>query len=525
MICARKLLITSLIGVLLGGFLQAQQSVSLPSTVVPRLVNFSGKATDAKNKTITGATGITFAVYADQSEGAPLWMETQNVQVDAKGSYTVQLGATKAEGLPLDLFTSGAARWLGVTINGSEEQPRILLLSVPYALKAADAETVGGLPPSAFVLAAPQSITSAPTSASPSAGTSASASATSPASSGVTTSGGTVNALPLWTTGTNIQSSTLTQSGSGTTAKIGINTATPLVTLDVNGNETVRGNLALPATGVATAAAGKISRTTTFTASSFNSSTGAAVPQNFRWQAEPVGNDTATASGSLNLLYGLGSNPIAETGLHIAGNGHITFAAGQSFPGTVTSVGLSAPTSDFTVTGSPITSAGTLALNWTIFPTNANIANAIVKRDNTGSFIAGSITGALGVVGESSCASCIAVQGFASGGGTGVIGRGTVGVEGFATVTATGTAGVYGDLGALSTTGSGHASAGVWGDTGLSSRSQVAVLGTSDFAPAGLFENNSTQSSALLALNDNETGPIFYAENGSEAFWQHKQYR
>ena len=30
----------------------------------------------------------------------------------------------------------------------------MLLLSVPYALKAADAETVGGLPASAFVLAA-----------------------------------------------------------------------------------------------------------------------------------------------------------------------------------------------------------------------------------------------------------------------------------------------------------------------------------------------------------------------------------
>jgi hypothetical protein len=42
-----------------------------------------------------------------------------------------------------------------VRVNGGEEQPCILLLSVPYALKAADAETIGGLPPSAFALAAP----------------------------------------------------------------------------------------------------------------------------------------------------------------------------------------------------------------------------------------------------------------------------------------------------------------------------------------------------------------------------------
>jgi hypothetical protein len=53
-----------------------------------------------------------------------LWLETQNVQADAKGNYTVQLGATKPDGLPLDLFSSGEARWLGVTINGGTEQPR-----------------------------------------------------------------------------------------------------------------------------------------------------------------------------------------------------------------------------------------------------------------------------------------------------------------------------------------------------------------------------------------------------------------
>ncbi|OFW36251.1 MAG: hypothetical protein A3J28_05125 [Acidobacteria bacterium RIFCSPLOWO2_12_FULL_60_22] len=38
-----------------------------------------------------------------------------------------------------------------------EEQPRILLVSVPYALKAADAETLGGKPASAYLLADPES--------------------------------------------------------------------------------------------------------------------------------------------------------------------------------------------------------------------------------------------------------------------------------------------------------------------------------------------------------------------------------
>ena len=37
------------------------------------------------------------------------------------------------------------------------EQPRVLLVSAPYALKAADAETLGGKPLSAFQLVAPSS--------------------------------------------------------------------------------------------------------------------------------------------------------------------------------------------------------------------------------------------------------------------------------------------------------------------------------------------------------------------------------
>jgi hypothetical protein len=135
-----------------------QASSSAESTVVPRLVNFSGKATDTQGKTISGVAGVTFAIYKEESGGSPLWLETQNIQAEAKGNYTVQLGATKSDGLPLDLFSSGEARWLGVTVNGGPEQPRVLLLSVPYALKAADAETIGGLPASAFVLAAPASV-------------------------------------------------------------------------------------------------------------------------------------------------------------------------------------------------------------------------------------------------------------------------------------------------------------------------------------------------------------------------------
>jgi len=134
------------VSALLVASLSAQESkVNLAAaTSVPRLVNFAGRAVDEQGKPVAGIAGVTFAIYKSQYEGAALWTETQNVSPDAKGNYTVQLGASTAEGLPLELFSSGEARWLGVRVNGGIEQARVLLLSVPYALKAADAQTLGG---------------------------------------------------------------------------------------------------------------------------------------------------------------------------------------------------------------------------------------------------------------------------------------------------------------------------------------------------------------------------------------------
>jgi hypothetical protein len=115
---------------------------------VPRLVKFTGVVAG-----VQGTVGVTFAFYAEQASETPLWTETQRVIVDETGRYAVHLGATRQEGLPLDLFAMGEARWLGVRVEGQAEHPRVLLVSVPYALKAADADTVGGKPLSAFLLA------------------------------------------------------------------------------------------------------------------------------------------------------------------------------------------------------------------------------------------------------------------------------------------------------------------------------------------------------------------------------------
>jgi hypothetical protein len=182
------------------------------NVIVPPFVRFSGVLKDVNGNPLTGVVGVTFSLYKDSQSEVPVWSEVQNVYPDDAGRYSVMLGAEKSTGLPTDIFISGEGRWLSVQAEGQPEQARVLLLSVPYALKAADAETIGGLPASAFVLNRRASSGGRMNNVAPS---SSSSSPVVPASSSdVTTTGGTVNTIPLFTTATNIQNSILTQNGS-----------------------------------------------------------------------------------------------------------------------------------------------------------------------------------------------------------------------------------------------------------------------------------------------------------------------
>src|SRR5580704_14702667 len=352
--------------VLLFGLLgQAQQSgATVANGMVPPLIQFSNVATDEGENTLSGAVSITFSLYNNQQGGVPLWTETQNnVQLDSTGHYSVELGVTQPNGVPTALFANSEARWLGVRIAEQVEQPRVLLLSVPYALKAGDAATIGGLPPSAFVLAAPLS-EAAPVSTAE-AGTEQgvwSATATD-----VTTTGGSAGYLPVFSGAASIIDSLLSQSGT---------------TLNVRGAATVEGLLTLPATGTATSSAGKVSQGQEFLASLYNSGTAAAVSETFDLRAEPVGNDTASPSATLSLLFASGTTAPGETGLKIASSGRFTFAAGQTFPGTVASVASGAG-----LTGGPITKTGTLSI------ASAGVTNTMLANPSLTVTAGGGMTG------------------------------------------------------------------------------------------------------------------------------------
>jgi hypothetical protein len=97
-------------------------------------------------------------------------------------------------------------------------------------------------------------------------------------------------------------------------------------------------------------------------------------------------------SGTLNLSL---TNACAANQI-LQWNGTAWVCANSSGGGTVTSVGLTAPSTDFLVTGSPVTTSGTLGLGWLVAPTFNNTPNAIVKRDSSGNFTAGTINAATG---------------------------------------------------------------------------------------------------------------------------------
>jgi hypothetical protein len=141
--------------------LRGQDAATASTSVVPPLIKFNGvmPSPGTQNRTTGSASAglvtATFSLYALEEGGSPLWSESQSLQLDEQGHYIVLLGAASPGGVPLDLFASGRALWLGVQpqLSGVGELPRVLLAAVPYALKASDSDTLGGKPASAYALA------------------------------------------------------------------------------------------------------------------------------------------------------------------------------------------------------------------------------------------------------------------------------------------------------------------------------------------------------------------------------------
>src|ERR1019366_4724149 len=136
--------------------------------------------------------------------------------------------STKTEGVAAELFSDQEQRWLGVEVQGQPEQARVLLVSVPYAFRAHEAETLGGLPASAFAqVSTPQS----------SLGPIGSPAPLNASVSPAVTGSGAAGRIPLWTTTVNLGNSVLSEALTppAKAGFIGVKTTSPSTQLDVSG--------------------------------------------------------------------------------------------------------------------------------------------------------------------------------------------------------------------------------------------------------------------------------------------------
>src|ERR1700722_325266 len=452
----------------------AQQLATEPQVIasqagVPSLIRFIGTAQDVNGNPLAGLVGITFSIYPEESGGSPLWVETQNVQADKNSHYAALLGATKPGGLPLDLFSSGESRWLGVQTEGQAEQTRALLVAVPCALKASDAETIGGLPPSAFVLAnQAQSASNTTKTGTPASSSSASAPNAdssknpSPLVNADVTGKGVVDFIPMWDTSNDIVDSMIFQK----TSEIGIGTAAPAATLDVNGKTDVRDTLTLFPKGTDSAlavngTAFKISQTgeVTFIAGQTFPDAGAITGIT---TAAGSGLSGGGTTGTLSLKVpsaGITDAMLADSKITL----NATTAGGLVVPGAMTlgdtyTIGLKTCAANQFLEYS-----GTVWTCTTVGTDMGGITDVVAGTDLTGGGTSGKVTVKVDTtkVPQLAAANTFTANQTVSGSVTAMLSANGVALSG-----ASPNVGVYGASGGASGTGMGRGAAGVWGGPG-----------------------------------------------------------
>jgi hypothetical protein len=200
---------------------------SQTATSVPRLINVIGAYQPADGQPPPSEIGVTLSIYSAQEGGTALWQESQTVALDKAGKFTVLLGSTQTDGISPDVFASRDELWLGMQFahTGDVERPRVRLASVPYALRAADADTLGGRPASAYVLAPPAG----------DASTVQGGSASAAAGSSDVVLAGTPNRLAKYVNAADVGDSAVFESG----GLVGVGTTVPLDVMHLQFNNTI----------------------------------------------------------------------------------------------------------------------------------------------------------------------------------------------------------------------------------------------------------------------------------------------
>ena len=298
-----------LVSLLFGSASFAQSPA--PATSVPRVVRLDGQFVPVNGLPPAAVEAVTLAIYASPADEQPLWSETQEVRVDAQGRYVVFLGASTADGIPASVLSG--ERWLGIRVDrpGETEQPRVPMTSVPYALRASDADTLGGLPPTAFLRAPSRAGRDGTAGAASAAGTDLDRPAVNT---------GTANYIGKFTNAIDLTSSVLYETG----GRIGLGTTTPGDVLHTRFTDT-SGAL----TGIAVQNLG--SSSTSFSGMLFYDQTGALGQfQGFNNSTHEYRINNIAGGGSINFMLGGSSR------FQVASNGNIGIATTTAPPEALT---------------------------------------------------------------------------------------------------------------------------------------------------------------------------------------------
>jgi trimeric autotransporter adhesin len=107
--------------------------------VVPETLTYSGHLVD-DGMPYEGTVDLTFELFDEGVAGSLLWDETHTSVEVSDGLFTAELGSLESISSLLD----GGVYWLQVTIDTETLAPRTPFRSVPYALRAGDADTLEG---------------------------------------------------------------------------------------------------------------------------------------------------------------------------------------------------------------------------------------------------------------------------------------------------------------------------------------------------------------------------------------------
>ncbi|MBI2787815.1 MAG: tail fiber protein [Elusimicrobia bacterium] len=121
-----------------------------PAGAVPPGFNIQGRLTDANGVNREGNYSIKFTLYDAPTGGTAIWTRTYTALTVRNGNFQTVLGDTAGQPMLTDVFATGDTRHLEIQVLSgpgvsSPEQPlvpRQQLVSVPYAMKAAVADSV-----------------------------------------------------------------------------------------------------------------------------------------------------------------------------------------------------------------------------------------------------------------------------------------------------------------------------------------------------------------------------------------------